>query len=177
MKKNWFWGLSILAFSFLQLSCNKDNDIAPGYDMLFQRQFDIPAGISPFDVHHFQLKNIPTNWDDYLAEHNKTSDQISGVITAEASIGGVYGDADLSAIEKVSVRVYDETNPSDYLEIAYRDPAPFDSGNILKLVPSLANSKRFFTGARFSVDVVIYLRKNTEIINEVRLDLKMRATL
>lgn len=177
MRKIWFGLAPILLVSFFQLSCHKDDELAPGYDMVFQRQFDIPAGISPFDVHHFQLKNIPTNWDDYLAEHSKTTADIKGVITSEASIGGIYGDADLSAIEKVSVRIYDEADPTDYLEIAYRDPAPFDSGNILKLIPSLADSKRFFTGARFSVDVVIYLRKNTEQINEVRLDLKMRATL
>lgn len=168
--------LFVVSFAILGLSCHKDDGVAPGFAMMFQREFNIPAGIGVFDVHHFQLKNIPSNWDQYLDQHGKTAADISGVITAEASIGGKYGDADLSVVDRISVRVYDESNPNDYLEIAYRDPAPSDSGNILPLIPSLADSKRFFSNPRFSVDVVIWLRRTTQDVSEVRLNLNMRAT-
>ncbi|MFN0035547.1 MAG: hypothetical protein ACKVUS_10795 [Saprospiraceae bacterium] len=158
------------------LSCRKDDGLAPGFDMVFQREFSIPAGIGVFDVHHFQLKNIPSDWEQYLSQHGKTAADITGVITAQASVGGVFGDVDLSVVEKMSVRIYDDSNPNDYVEIAYRDPTPLDSGNILPLIPSLANSKRFFSNPRFSADVVIWLRRTTQDQSDVRLDLTMRAT-
>lgn len=158
------------------LSCRKDDGVAPGFDMIFQRDFSIPAGIGVFDVHHFQLKNIPSNWQQYLDQHGKTAEDITGVITSEASLGGVFGDADLSVIDKISFRIYDDSNPNDYVEIAYRDPAPLDTGNLLPLIPSLADSKRFFSNPRFSVDVVIYLRRTTQDQSDVRLNLTMRAT-
>ena len=157
-------------------SCHKDDGLAPGFDMVLQRDFSIPAGIGVFDVHHFQLKNIPSNWQQYLDKHGKKDADITGVITSQATVGGVFGDADLSVVDKIAFRIYDESNPNDYVEIAYRDPAPLDSGNILPLIPSLANSKRFFSNPRFSIDVVIYLRRTTQDQSDVRLNLTMRAT-
>lgn len=160
----------------LGLSCHKDDGLAPGFDMVFQREFSIPAGIGVLDVHHFQLKNIPSNWEQYLSQHGKTAAEISGVITSQTSVGGVFGDVDMSVVDRISVRAYDDSNPDDYVEIAYRDPAPLDSGNILPLIPSLANAKRFFSNPRFSIDVVIWLRRTTQDQSDVRLDLTMRAT-
>lgn len=174
--KNWIyaWVLGLLTF-FSGVSCNKEADQAPGFDMLFERDFVIPAGIGVFDTHHFQLKNIPSNWERYLQEVNKTEEEISRVVNGSASLGGIFGDADLSVIDRISVRVYDESNPNDYVEIAYRDPAPFDTNNVLPLIPSLADVKRFFKQPRFSVDVVIYLRQTTQEASDVRLSLNMRA--
>lgn len=166
-------------FLFLLLSglaCRKDDGLAPGFDMLFQREFSIPAGIGSLDVHHFQLRNIPSNWDQYLNTHGKSEADITGVITNLGTLGGIFGDVDLSFIQQVSVRVYNESNPNDFVEIAYRDPAPFDTGNILPLIPSLADAKRFFKEPRFSIDVVLYLRGITQDQSDVRLDLTMRAT-
>ena len=175
--RKFVYGLLFMAASaVLGLSCQKDDGLAPGFDMVFQRTFTIPAGIGSFDVHHFQLKNTPSNWQQYLDQHGKTEAEITGVITSRASLGGVFGDADLSVIDRIYFRIYDDSNPNDYLEIAYRDPSPLDPGNILPLIPSLANSKRFFTNPRFSVDVVIYLRQITQRDSDVRLDLTMRAT-
>jgi hypothetical protein len=158
------------------LSCNKEDDLAPGFDMVYQRDFVIPAGIGVFDVHHFQLTNIPSDWERYLDQHGKTADQITGVITSSASIGGVFGDAELGTIARISLRIYDASNPNDFVELAYRDPAPLDAGNLLPLIPSLADSKRFFTASRIAFDVRIELRNTTQIESEVRLDLTVRAT-
>ncbi|MFN0214270.1 MAG: hypothetical protein ACKVT2_08440 [Saprospiraceae bacterium] len=176
MKKLVYFTLFLATSAVLGLSCKKEEGLAPGFDMVFQREFIIPAGIGSFDVHHFQLKNIPSDWQQYLDQHNKTEAEITGVITSKASLGGVFGDADLSVIDRIYFRIFDDSNPNDYLEIAYREPSPLDPGNILPLIPSLANSKRFFTNSRFSVDVVIYLRRITQEESNVRLDLTMRAT-
>lgn len=170
--------LNALVFALFALSgwsCQKEDDQAPGFDMLFERDFSIPAGIGSLDVHHFQIRNIPSNWDRYLQEVNKTEEEVSRIINGKASIGGIFGDVDLSVIEWISVRVYDDSNPNDYVEIAYRDPAPMDSGNVLPLIPSLADTKRFFSKARFSVDVVMRLRRTTIDQSDVRLSLTMRA--
>ncbi|MDO8366967.1 MAG: hypothetical protein Q7T20_09235 [Saprospiraceae bacterium] len=176
MRKTVHCSIFIALFALFGLSCHKGDDIAPGFDMVFQREFSIPAGIGIFDVHHFQLKNIPSNWQQYLSQHGKTAEDITSVITAQASVGGIFGDVDLSVVDRISVRIYDDSNQNDFVEIAYRDPAPIDSGNLLPLIPSLADSKRFFSNPRFSVDVVIWLRRTTQEQSDVRLDLTMRAT-
>ncbi|MBK7935808.1 MAG: hypothetical protein IPJ82_01365 [Lewinellaceae bacterium] len=171
--------LSIVAFTailFLSGSCTKVNDQAPGFDMLYQHEFYIPAGIGVFDVHHFQIENIPTRYNEYLAQHGKTNEEITGILTSQATVGGVFGDADLAFIEQVSVRVYDKSDPSDWVEIAYRQPVPLDPGNSLPLIPSLADAKRFLSDSRFSIDVVLWLRNTTQLESQVRLDLQLKAT-
>lgn len=144
--------------------------------MIYRQNFTIPAGIGVFDVHHFQLKNIPTRYQQLLEQHGKTDADITGILTARAALSGIFGDANLQFVEQVSVRVYDESDPTDYVEIAYRQPTPLDPGNALPLIPSLADSKRFMTGTRFAVDVVLWLRNTTQEESDVRLDLDLKAT-
>ncbi|MCB0527311.1 MAG: hypothetical protein KDC61_11130 [Saprospiraceae bacterium] len=176
MKYPFCYLLSGIVLLFLSGSCNKADDQAPGFDMFYQREFFIPPGIGIFDVHHFQMENIPTTYNQLLDQHGKKTEDITGVITAKGSIGGTFGDADLDFIDKVSVRVYDESDPSDWIEIAYRDPMPLDPGNNFALIPSLADAKRFMSKSRFSIDVVLWLRNTTQEESQVRLDLQMKAT-
>jgi len=170
--------LSLLSLMlFAGFSCKKEDNLAPGFDMFFQQSFSIPAGIGIFDVHHFQLRNIPSNWAQYLDQHGKTAEDIQRIITVEASLTGVFGDVNMGVIDRISLRLYDESSPNEFVEIAYRDPTPLDALNSLPLIPSLADSKRFFTKPRFSADVVIHLRNTTADVSDVRLDLRMRAVL
>jgi hypothetical protein len=165
-----------LLFAVLTVfSCQKDEQ-APGFDLLYQQDFILPAGIGVFDVHHFQIKNISSRYQQGLDQNGKTDADITGILTAQAVLSGVYSDANFDMIDKVSLRVYDAADPTDYVEIAYRDPAPLDPGNTLPLIPSLADTKRFFSKPRFSIDVVIWLRNTTQLETETRLSLQMKAT-
>ena len=173
MKKFTFGCWMLLVFSML--ACRKE-DQAPGFDMIYQQQFSIPAGIGVFQVHHFYLKNIPTRYEQSLMEHGKTNEDVTGIITAQATLNGIFGDANLNYIDQVSLRVYDEANPNDYVEIAYRQPVPLEPGNSLPLIPSMADFKRFLTGPRCSMDVVFWLRNSTGQETDLRLDLQVKAT-
>ena len=157
-------------------SCTKDRENGPGFDLVYQQDFVIPPGIGAFAVHHFYLKNIPTRFEELLKQNGKTLEDIESVLTERATLAGVFGDADYDFIEQASVRVYYESDLKDFIEVAYRQPVPLDPGNTLPLIPSLANSKRFFTGApRFSLDVTLWLRKTTQDEFPTRLNLQMRA--
>jgi hypothetical protein len=168
--------LLLVCAALFGFSCNKDNDQAPGFDLIYQQDFILPAGIGVFEVHHFQIENIPTRYQQSLDQHEKTDADIKGILTLQAVLTGIYNDADFAIIDQVSIRVYDASDPSDYVEIAYRYPTPLDPGNSLPLIPSLADSKRFFQNARFSLDVVIWLRNTTQFETETRLNLQMKAT-
>lgn len=168
--------LLIVFAAIAGLSCNKSDDQAPGFDMIYQTDFDIPAGIGAFEVHHFLIENIPTRYQQSLDQHGKVDSLITGIITAQATLGGIFGDANLDFVDQVSLRVYDESDPTDWVEIAYRQPVPLDPGNTLPLIPTLADAKRFFKNSRFSLDVVFWLRNTTLDETQLRLDLQMKAT-
>lgn len=164
------------ALALISLSCHKQEEIKPGFDMLYQQQFFIPVGLNDFQVHHFQFTDVPTHYEQSLSQAGKTDADITGVITARAALTGIYGDANLDFVDQISLRVFDQSNPNDYLEIAYRYPTPLEPGNSLDLIPSLADAKRFFSKSRVSFDVVVWLRKITTEESELRLDLDMKAT-
>lgn len=167
--------LLLFGSGLMGFSCNKDDQI-PGFDLMYQQDFIIPAGIGVFDVHHFQIDDIPTRYQQSLDLHGVADSVVTGILTAQATLGGVFGDADFSFVDQVSLRVYNKSNPNDYIEIAYRLPVPLDPGNTLPLIPSLADAKRFLKASRFSLDVVFWLRNTTQDETSVRLSLTMKAT-
>jgi hypothetical protein len=166
-----FFGLGLL---MLTSNCHKNEGPGRGIDIDYRQTFEIPAGIGVFDVHHFYISGIPTKYAATLAQSNVKEADITRVTTVEGSIVGLFGDANLDYIDRISIRAFD-SDPNNYLEIAYRDPSPVDPGNLIGFIPSLSDSKGFFSGDRFSLDIVIWLRKTTPETTPVQLDLKMRA--
>jgi hypothetical protein len=166
----------LLLLLLLSASCKKKEDNRPGFDMQYQTQFDIPAGLGPFVVHHFYLKNIHTNFEQLLAQNSKSKEDIAGIITTQANLGGIFGDADFEFVEQISVKVYNESDPNGAIEVAYRFPVPLDPGNNLPLIPSLADAMDILEEPRFSIDVALWLRKTTQVETTVRLDLQFKAT-
>ena len=164
----------LLGLALPFLSCNKE-DTAPGFDMLYQQEFTMPAGIGGFVTHHFYFKNLPTRYNALLTQYGKTDDQITRILTAQAALTGVFGDANFDVVEEASLRVYHESAPNDYLEVAYRFPTPITPSNSLDLIPSLADSKRFMSDDRFSIDLSLRLRNTTPDETLVRLSLKLKA--
>ena len=165
----------LLATLFTVVSCHKDRELGPGFDLVYKQEFNIPVALNVFEVHHLQIQNIPTNYEPSLTQAGKTDAEVTGILTSTGNLGGIFGDADLSFIEKMSVRVYNGSNSDDYVEVAYREPTPLDPGNNLPLIPTLSDCKRMMIGSRFNIDVVLWLRKTTLTDTDVRLDLQLKA--
>lgn len=144
--------------------------------MLYQQEFVIPPGIGPFVTHHFYLKNISSRFLALLDQHGKTEADITSILTAQAAVVGIFGDADFSLVEEASLRVYQESDPNGYIEVAYRFPTPIEPSNVLDLIPSLADAKKIMTKDRFNMDLALRLRGTTADEVAVRLNLQLRAT-
>lgn len=165
--------LACLLFCFA--GCDKE-DTTPGFDMIYQQDFFLPPGIGPFVTHHFYLKNIPSRYLTLLAQASKTDEEVVAVLPVQASLVGVFGDADFSVVEEASLRVYQESDPTGFVEVAYRFPTPIEPSNVLDLIPSLASAKKIMSKDRFSIDLALRLRGTTTDETQVRLNLQLKAT-
>lgn len=169
---------ALLVFCVLtSLSCNKTEELGPGFDMQFQQDFTIPPGINVFAVHHFYLKSLPTYFQDLLDRYNVKLEDVARIRTTKAVLSGVYSDADYAFVDQASVRAYNIDDLNDNLELAYRQPVPLDPGNTLPLVPSLADSYKFLTADRVNLDVALWIRTTTRDEIPTRLTLTLRAEL
>ncbi|MBK9337590.1 MAG: hypothetical protein IPM98_13915 [Lewinellaceae bacterium] len=155
--------------------CTKD-DTAPGFDMIYQQEFAVPPGVGPFVTHHFYLKNISTRYLALLDQHGRTDAEIKSILPVQGALVGIFGDADFSVVEEASLRIYQESDPNGYIEVAYRFPTPIDRSNVLDLIPSLADAKKIMTKDRFSIDLALRLRNTTPDEMLVRLNLQLKAT-
>jgi hypothetical protein len=159
----------LLALTIFLSSCKEENT-GPGFDMTFRQEFTIQPGLNVFSVHHYFLKSIPTHYNQLLDENNKTDADILRIEPSQINLSGVFGDANFDFIEEASIRVYLESDPTDYLEFAYRYPVPLETGNNLGMIPGLANVKRFLNQERVSIDISLRLRNTTTEEIQARLD-------
>ncbi len=156
------------------LSCQKD-DLGPGFDLLFRRDFEIQAGLGVFVVHHFYLNNISSTYQATLQAQGLTDADVKNISNSSGELIATFGDGRLDFISRISVRVFPEGEPDKYVEVAYRDPAPLNNGTLIGLVPSLANVKHIIRENRFGIDVAIETRNITTESIPVTLNLKFRA--
>lgn len=168
---------TILALSapLLFSGCLKTTEPPVGVPLDYRQDFVIPAGIGPLISHHFYFKNIPARYLDYLAQSNVKPEEVTRVLLNSAVLTGINGDEEYSFIESVEMRIYDERNPSDAVEIAYRLPVPLDPGFQLPLIPNEVDVKRFLSSNRFSIDLELMLRKTTQIDSPTSLSLRFTA--
>jgi hypothetical protein len=165
----------VLALLSLGLGCKKD-DLGPGTEILYRKDFQIQAGLGTFVVHHFYLNNVASNYAATLTAENLTDAQITAVTNISGELSTVFGDGNLDFVHRISVRVFPEGEPFNYIEVAYRDPTPLTIGTNLGLIPSLADAKSILRKDRFGIDIAIETRNLTSETIPVRIDLKFKAT-
>ena len=127
-------------------------------------------------THHFYFDNLNTRYEALLSQYGKTDKEVLRILPAQASLAGIFGDLDFSIVEEVSLRVYTNSDKTDYIESAYRYPTPINPSNTLDLLPSLADCKRVMADNRFGIDLAIRLRNTTADEMPVRLSLQFKAS-
>jgi hypothetical protein len=167
---------SLLFFFALTLAACKKEDVTPGFDMVYQQDFSIPPGIGPFVTHHFYLQNNFTRYEALLDQAGKTDSEVARILPIQAAITGVFGDANFDLVEEASLRIYEESDPNGFIEVAYRFPTPIEPSNTLDLIPTLADAKRIMSKDRFSIDLALRLRNTTPDDMPVRLSLQFKAS-
>lgn len=156
--------------------CHKtNNDEGPGFYLDYQERFTIPAGVGPFVVHHFTLKNVPTRFAQLLALQGKTDADVQRVLTTQGSLVAEYDEYSFDFVDKITVRLFDERQPNNFAEAAYRDPVPLDPGFSIGLIPSLSDSKFVVANDRMNIDILLELRTTTQDEIPVVFNLQLKA--
>ena len=174
MKQIRIYGIA-LALLFTLGNCKKETESTLAFDMVYQADFTIQPGLGIDVVHHYYLKNIASRYMTYLSQYNKVDGNIIKILPAQLALTGTYGDANFDFIDQATLRIYNESDPNDFVEIAYRYPVPVDPGNSLALIPNQPNIKKYLTGSRFSIDLALRLRNITSEETVSRIDLLFKA--
>ncbi|MCP3894385.1 MAG: hypothetical protein GY706_07120, partial [Bacteroides sp.] len=168
--------LLLLLTPLLFIQCNKEDDAKTAFRIeLHNLNFEIPAGLNIFESHHFIIRNVPTNFRALLDQSGLTEEEVTGIDPRAGNMLAIFPSDDYGFIYEVSVRLYVEDNPTDIMEVFYRENVPENTGADVGLIPSLADAQRMLTNDLVTVEVVLRrLRGSTSSSIESRLEHESR---
>ncbi|MFK7979467.1 MAG: hypothetical protein AB8G86_05770 [Saprospiraceae bacterium] len=151
-------------------------DNGPGFNMTYQRDFEIPAGLGVFDTHVFELNGIPTNKAAFLSTTGANENEITAILPREAELSLNFANVDFVFVGEVVVEIFTREDNVG-IEIFYRDEIPLNTGRSITLFPSLPEIGRYLDGDEFNVRVELRLRDISPQFLETRLDFQFFARL
>lgn len=173
MKYKYYIGLLMLVI--LAPSCVRENG-GRNFEMVYDNiLFTMPAGLNPFEIHYFVLRDIPLNKVFYF-EQNNVTDQTKWRIKPQAArLLSVFGSVDYDFIEEAAVVLFTDDQPNLNLELFFRNPIPLNQGPSLDLVPTLADIQSLLKTDKINLRVKLRLRAPTPEFVETFLSFKLLA--
>ncbi|MBK7425793.1 MAG: hypothetical protein IPI60_01515 [Saprospiraceae bacterium] len=172
MKVKYYLSL-LLSAILLSPACVKENNgrnFEMAYDNLL---FTMPAGLNPFEIHYFVLRDIPLNKVFYFEQNNVTDQTKWRIKPHAARLQSVFGSVDYNFIEEAAVVIFTEEQPNLNLELFFRNPVPMNQGPSLDLVPTLADIQSLLKTDKINLRVKLRLRNTTPEFVETYLSFKL----
>ncbi len=142
------------------------------FEIPYQRDFEIKAGLNPVEEHNFLLNNFFVDTAVLFGSRNITSDKISSIVPVAMQIVNLSGNSSFDFVNDVSLIVSDRDIPNLNFEAFYRDPVPADTGPQIDMVATLADFKQIILKNNFNARVRFRLRRTTQEFITVRVVFK-----
>lgn len=161
------------------LACNPDNEQAFLFEVPYQANFTIPAGLDPFQGHFF-VNRLDSRMAVNLSERLLGAEDLKSIDPRAAMISAVGTNARYDLIREISVRLYTEnpqSNPlAPWLELFYRDDETLrNASSVVELIPTQVNAIEDALEDEFYIVVVLFLRAPTIQTIDTRLDFSLVA--
>ena len=166
--------LLLLTASLTQLGC-LDDEVKPGFDMIYSVDFTLPAGLNTVERHYFEFYDVETDFQAYLAGQGYTLEDIERIEPTGAVMYALSGDSDYGDIFEVSVQVFN--GQQSYVEAFFRQDVPPNATDEVNMLPTLANFKEYLEKPTMQLRVRLDLRQITSFTTDTRLDMSFRAVL
>ncbi len=153
-------------------NCKKDDNFL--FEIPYQAQFTIPAGLNIFGSHIFEIRMIPSRLDSLLAFNNVDPADIKSINGRSARISAVFSNIPYNFVREAYIEVFDANDPDRvWKEGFYRQQVPLNNGSDLDLIASLADLQTFLLEDSFNIRVRLKLREISPEFIESRLDFSL----
>lgn len=155
--------------TLLHWQCSKE---LIGFEMSYRKDFprDIPASASTILSHNFIIDNIDSNVKNFFTNNNVTEKEVLRIVPRFAKISAKFSDADFAFVNRAIIYVYPVGDPSNKIEVFYREDVPINTGVFLNLNAGLADVKSIINAEKFTVEVRLDVRGQPSRNIETQLD-------
>lgn len=162
----------------LLLSGCKTDQRTELFEMPFQVDFELQAGLNTLETHFYRTSGIPSNFTQLLNETGRPASDVVSITPKYAQLSTVFGDEDLDFIRQVFVRIYDLSDPNNInTEIFYLDPVPPNTRKTIRPFPGLANVRDIASQQTFGIEIGISLWEVTPKTFDMRLEFELSANI
>ncbi len=120
--------------------------------------FTIPSGLSPFLVHHFQIKNVKSLLSKVLEENKIDINAIDELYAGKGKFVSFYNNSNYGIIDKLSVWINKSGEEDNQFEIYYLDEIPFNRKGELKLLSSGQDIREVLKNDEYDIDIEVRLK-------------------
>lgn len=166
------FGFLLMLFALANFRCEKE---PLGFDMTYTKEFEIFAGLNPFDTHYFVIYDIPSDTTAFFTVNNVTKDNIKVITPKSMRMTAIFANVSYAFLNEVSVWIVSPDDPDDRKEIFYRDQIPLNEDGVLDLIPSLSDVSEYIYKGSYHLEVRLKLNSTTTQSIDTRLDYRFRA--
>lgn len=166
------WVILFLAVGMM--SCKKDRR----QQLLIMHEFvdfTIQPGLNNIDTHIYTFSPKFSTLQSRLAQAGYTLDDVVSIEGRRATLSGVFGDVDLDFIHRVSLLIYDPSNPQNRQEFFYMDPVPFKSKTEIDLFPGISNINEWLERDYFGLELRLNFRQISPSLIAMRLEYEVQV--
>lgn len=166
MKK---FGILLLPLLFLT-ACGDDSQKDVIFEMTYQVNFEIPAGLNTIEDHYFQFKNINSTLDSLLVFHGFTRDDITTINPKTARFTSLFADEEYDFIHECSMYLFQGAANSEIYEAFWRTEIPLNTRDFLDMPGTLLDATDFFLEPKFNLEWRLDTRTITPTFLTTRAD-------
>lgn len=165
----------LLLFVPLFLASCKKKDERILFEVPYEFDFELSAGLSTFQRHSLEVLNISTKLDSLLSFNNLSEENINEIQGQEARFTMIIPSGDYSFFQEISVFVFDPVT-QEKREIFFHDRVQQNTGDQLQLIPALTNVRDIMLEKdKFNILIEMQLREVTQQFIPTRFRFSLKA--
>ncbi len=155
---------------FTLLSCRKEEQIL--FEIPIRLNFEIAAGLNPFDRHFYKITNVGTNIQSLRNQFDVPEDRVLIIRPASAIFSSLHRDIDFDFIEEIGISVYQGLNQDDDTDVFLTDFVPINAGRHINILPFDADYADVLDHHSINFLVSLRVRAPTPVFFECNIDIK-----
>ncbi len=161
--------LLLLVLPFLGFACKEDGQKSILFEMTYEVDFEVPAGLNTIEDHFFVFQNQTSILDSLLKFHGYTREDISEVNPQIAQLTSIFSGEEYDFVRELSLYLYVDEVDGRRSEAFWRPSVPLNTGGILEIPGTLINAQDFFFEPKFNYELRLDTRQFTDTFIGTRL--------
>ncbi len=164
--------LYFCVFIFLFSACGNDENLL--FEMPYQVEFEIPAGLNTIDEHVFEVNNIPTNADSIFSFYGYEKDAILRIDPGIANLSAIFSNSNYGFIREAAIEIFNDDNERGK-EVFFRIEIPRNIGSQMSLAATLVDAQEFLKQDKFNIRLILDTRELSSEFIQTRIQFNFRV--